>query len=783
MPPAGNEEAPNPSFNPPTRFLTALLLLSLLLTVNVLREDSAFDPLTKPLPERTEGEPKPSTQTPPSHPQPSLSKPFPPLPSIPPIRVPTQPPADHDRAFRFYDSAPDRPKIHLSAAPPHDVDPASFPDGAWQADDVYVNHFLDEAIGLVERTIASILKEYGDHEDLFKIAYPTQDEISNLRGPGNGDQLDGAVAYMSKDSLSYLSRMLLHHVVTRDPLRISLSGHSSAAGHGNNFNQSSAIELHNLLSPLFTNLGVPLSTRNSAMGSLGTIHSALAGHSILGLSHIQIWDSVMTEQNIQQSKVQGGHAQDFVDVFYRLQSLASDGVAPFFINGNQGCHRNNLCKTIGVLGRAGVPSAHAWYNDLELRDPEKGIWPVSKTEEDAKALPRSLRYESCLIEDTSLCDDLNHKYDGICWRDRPDVLPQKTQKKDNEQPQRAKWHPGWRNHRYRSRVYAMIVLKALHKGLNEYAKIVASSGNPLDGDYWFIGDNVKNVKSGVKSMPIGSEAGCGKVMEDVFGKGCGRICGLQLFGVTEYTPRAVYGRNLRERLVGVSPVPRKEVLYDGPEVGVVLPTDILEDGEISVSRVASGFDLPKRRARASGLRKTSTRTSSKAVAESTRNTEDASGSDVADGLVNLEDLGWIFEVQKSGDCDGTINTFCGRNLDSDCLLYGHHDGVGGLRGNTGSKELIFDIGRVEGGFVGVAVDLWESGFHSFECTVEDMANGNVVSQEVIEIETIKAGPETTRYFFKCWNDAKAATAEYLVKIQVIKSQDMSLSHIYWSIGV
>jgi hypothetical protein len=134
-----------------------------------------------------------------------------------------------------------------------------------------VNHFLAEALDLVDRTMAAIVSEYDGHEELFNIVKIDTDEIEALKSPENGDQLGKAQGYVETESFSLLSKRILHAMFTNDKFTVVLGGHSSAAGHGNHFNQSSMIQMDAVMRPLFKNLGVDFVARNMAMGSFGTM--------------------------------------------------------------------------------------------------------------------------------------------------------------------------------------------------------------------------------------------------------------------------------------------------------------------------------------------------------------------------------------------------------------------------------------------------------------------------------------------------------------------------------
>ena len=84
-----------------------------------------------------------------------------------------------EKAFTFYDGEPDREVIDYSKYSLGDVPSSEFPATAWQNDAVYLNHFLDASMKLVDRTIAGIIEEYGGDKSIWKIAKITPSDIPN----------------------------------------------------------------------------------------------------------------------------------------------------------------------------------------------------------------------------------------------------------------------------------------------------------------------------------------------------------------------------------------------------------------------------------------------------------------------------------------------------------------------------------------------------------------------------------------------------------------------------
>lgn len=59
-----------------------------------------------------------------------------------------------------------------------------------------------------------------------------------------------------------------------------------------------------------------------------------------------------------------------------------------------------------------------------------------------------------------------------------------------------------------------------------------------------------------------------------------------------------------------------------------------------------------------------------------------------------------------GYCDGTYNAVCKRTADNECLLYGHHDGRGGLRFHEFSGWIVMDVPNVKEGIIMIKMETW-----------------------------------------------------------------------------
>jgi hypothetical protein len=194
---------------------------------------------------------------------------------------------------------------YYAAYPNRDIPRNEFPTNAWQTDSKYLQKFLPEAIKLIERTQEAILAEYGHTEgsweertEMFELEMFESLERSSsyiIQKPEWRKDMEGERGGWSTfKSMEGLKRRLLHAIMTEDTFIVAMGGHSSAAGHGNNFIQSYTVQVQWILESVFARLGVRHVSKNFANGGLGTIQHGLAASSVYGPSiDMLIWDSGM----------------------------------------------------------------------------------------------------------------------------------------------------------------------------------------------------------------------------------------------------------------------------------------------------------------------------------------------------------------------------------------------------------------------------------------------------------------------------------------------------------
>ena len=180
---------------------------------------------------------------------------------------------------------------YYSSYPNRDVPRAKFPANAWQTDKEWLSKFLPESISLVDRTINAILDEYGQPKDGSSELFHVEKHEAWI-DKMEKEKCNTQSGCTTSTSWENLKRRLLHAVMTEDMFVFAMGGHSSAAGHGNHFQQSYTLQVQWILEGVFSRLGVRHQSRNFGLGGLGTTQTGLATKSILGHDvDMLLWDS------------------------------------------------------------------------------------------------------------------------------------------------------------------------------------------------------------------------------------------------------------------------------------------------------------------------------------------------------------------------------------------------------------------------------------------------------------------------------------------------------------
>jgi len=580
--------------------------------------------------------------------------------------------------WHFWDNDPgSRPtEDYLSAYPNKDCPYEDFPWTAWQADSVYVNHFLDSASELMQRGKNALYEEYGlgpvedlDDEQLlsrvnmFKLNL-IDFEAGEINKPPEGSLDRGG--WTTRKSLKALSRRLIHAMMTNDSFTVVMGGDSAAAGHGNHFLQSYMMQFHNIMEPIFERIGVKLITRNIANEGLGTIQNAMGSGSIYGDEvDMVVWDSSMTEESDAE-----------VDLFFR-QALIGGKRPPVLWGGNF-----EPLKTLHLQADADIMAYGSGMASI----------PLTENMDQVENLPWAARYLKCPEDNTSLCDDENNKFRTTCWVERSDVTPPMEQASHAPYP---KLHPGFRTHQLKSRILAFTVIDALEDAIDTWSEETIISGHPLPDEFWHITNHYENIRD--KTRNLDESIGKCTTLSKYFPK---RVCKTPLKGRTEFTPRANPEETSITSILKAAPnhnVPKLEtqMVYSSPDVdnpSLTLPDDEVDVRAILSNRrslLLSGTDMHRK------------------LTENIFSHQDDYFSDKLDSYVRrraendelIAGHGWEVTGSQPGNCDGTSTGICGRKPDSDCLLYGHMDGRGGLLGNGFSGWLILNLSNITEGLI------------------------------------------------------------------------------------
>mmetsp|Transcript_24884 Transcript_24884/g.45064 ORF Transcript_24884/g.45064 Transcript_24884/m.45064 type:complete len:965 (-) Transcript_24884:82-2976(-) len=567
-----------------------------------------------------------------------------------------------------------RPKEDYCAKFPHrDIGGMDFPESAWQADAVYVNHFLDSAAKFVSRAQEAIYTEYGygrplppnKVHDRLKMFHLEKCDIEKAEGPPekyseNGDW-DGA-GWTTRRSFKGLSRRLLHAMMTNDSFTVVLAGDGAAAGHGNHFKQSYIMQFHKIMEPIFARLGVKLITRNIAHDGLGTIQDALGSASIYGddVDWI-IWDSKSTDKD-----------RWAYDMFAR-QALIGGKRVPVLWGGEFEVFQN-LHETADVdVGQFGSGLL--------------GI-PETQSEMQAQRMPWATRYMKCAAGHEDLCTAPGNRFQTKCWVDRNDIKPPVKQKEPS-----VSAYPGFRQHQLIGRILSFTILEALGDAISTWSEVTITGGHPLPDEYWHISDYYKNIRN--KLGKLDEDSGhCHELQPS-------RICSTPMKARTEFTPRANPEETSLLSIIQPAPdgyVPQIEenMLYEGPDVPN--PALDIEEGSVDVMEILSN----RRRLDESFASSYINNHSEEESNENDSTTQQghlrrASRRFLDDAIV--PGTGWELQDVLPGNCDGTYSGICGRTQTDECLLLGHMDNRGGVIGNELSGWLVMNLKDVKAGIV------------------------------------------------------------------------------------
>jgi len=466
------------------------------------------------------------------------------------------------------------------------------------------------------------------------------------------------VAWMYEESVRALSRKLLRAMMTNDHFYVTLGGHSAAAGHGNNFLQSYMMEFQRVMEPVFDRLGMVLVSSNLAQGGMGTLQLALAGSGIYGAKRdFMIWDSSMTEKD---TKPQ--------DVFLRQMLLSGETVPVLFdMGGGRGMMDKIRTESGAHVGGAGGGGLLPRYRNTTVNFSEK-------------------------------------KYNAACWTERTDV-PDRDVQYPTYGGQKS-WHPGNYIHQSSARKITLVFLRALDEALALWEEKATApedegGGIPLDARHWHLREEDEEIRKALRSADVDA-TGCGALFDFL-----PRLCTTPMRGAGEWTPRRDPDRSSIRSLAkpaedGYVPgiLGSHEQLYVTRDVSQ--PQQRVPMGEVDVAMVARS--LPPM---ASGRRKRSRSLVSRpaSFANNTHSQMSLESSVPAhhvrrhlDGDAKIvPGRGWTVQGHPLGFCDGTSNSVCYREKTNHCLMSGHNDGRGGMKGDGLSGWLVLQLKDVTEG--------------------------------------------------------------------------------------
>uniref|UniRef100_A0A7S4K3H2 Uncharacterized protein n=1 Tax=Odontella aurita TaxID=265563 RepID=A0A7S4K3H2_9STRA len=640
-----------------------------------------------------------------------------------------------------------RPTANFDGIEYRDLPADDFPEGSWQTDKEYVTKFLDQAKGLVTRVKEGIYAEYGqptikpDGTKLSDAEIIERDKRFAIAHESDEDHA-GKLGGMSRRSWDALVMKLLHAMMTNDEFYCVMGGHSSAAGHGNNFRQAKMMAFHYLMEPIFDKLGMRLISRNNAQGGVGTTHSAMASGSFYGEKDIVWWDSSMTEKGA------GAH-----DIFNKQAILGGERV-PILMN----CPRVDIMADTNGTAWTGNNAGGQWEAGGMLL-PEY----VIKDAKHADTVPFALRYMLCTKEAGGLCQQ--HKYDSICWEPRSDFEPTAEQKA--HPGSQVKWHPGVRAHLQASRIMSLVVLHALDSAIDKWTALASAHTDdtptvPLPAEYWHVGTKYRWIQKGLRTTLSKSPDGQ-SACEKMLGR-FPRACRVAMKGFGDWTPRRNPSESSLLAVMKPAPngyVPHPSMPTEFAGINVMPLIQRVPDGEVDVHAIALASTKPaprldhsmeggeeerrklaelsheavqsrSRRAHTIHERRKRALREKELAEQRSQKCRRVEG----DGTVEIvPGRGWLWG-QEAHFCDGSYNSECGRQRGSDCLISGHNDGRGGFVGGGLSGWFVLTLPKVKEGLILMRMEYWMGG-----------PGGNALTKDWTEENGGKTNDAEPKYVF------------------------------------
>jgi len=679
-------------------------------------------------------------------------------------------------SWQFYDGyTGTRPEPDYSKYPNRDT--TEFPRDAWQADAVYVNHFLDEGLKLVGRAKDAIYAGYGLLDPKTEEGKLRKNQIFRI-GIGTYNRQQDHAGFVTRKSFDGLVRRLLHAVMTRDTFSISVAGHSAAVGHGNSFFQNYAMQCHEVLKPVFSRLGVELKTRMIGQGGLGTMQHFLAGMDLMGPeTDLLYWDSGMTEKDRGQIE------------FNLRQALIAGKRAPVLFMPGDACSKAK-CRMKGPHPLENLTGADFY----QMAGDNRKDLPLTVDEVQVQSLPYNARYLNCDPQANQMCK--KNKYTGECWVDRPGfnatagdipALRKKASMTNGKRQKgwppkmggRASWHPGDRTHRLTGYTLAFAVLVALENALLQWQTQTITRGHPLAAEYWHVSKHYIAIRE--RALAI-KRSTCESSLQLHLNP---RICNIPMHGRSEFTPRADPDKT-SIRTIMKSPKGGFQNSSQRPYESLVSSFDSLmkaqwtppamrtPEGEIHVPTILRDANCP-----AGGSRRLGKGTVAK------------TGTDMLTGQA----VGWTLD-HPQGFCDGSYEMTCLKSEWRKCPMYGHADARGGWDGGCLSGWLSLNIQGVKEGLIILKIEFWRGGVVLVNGTkrskLEDptlffdyAVNGKVTTVNSTELRARIHQVQRVVQLFTVLDDPSQPTSQdYEVAIRLRgcgpEGAKIRLTHVYWS---
>jgi hypothetical protein len=163
----------------------------------------------------------------------------------------------------------------------------------------------------------------------------------------------------------------------------------------------------------------------------------------------------------------------------------------------------------------------------------------------------------------------------------------------------------------------------------------------------------------------------------------------------------------------------------------------------------------------------------------------------------------LFTLAGDHQCDGTLDSFCNRGEDNDCLLSGHNYGRGGLRFDSSSGWVVMIVPQVKYGYIVVKLESWHrhgdavpgmfpSQYHPnnplcIDFRFEYSIDGHVTSLDYTEFKEKRQEIQHLVETFTLLGDpnyvigGKERDVEVAIRITGCQRQNVFLlTHVYWA---